>query len=167
MNTKQLLAAAALTGLSLGGITLASSASAQTDDVAPADIVLVDEDETTTTEAGTPDVGSDAASSDDSSKGRRGHRGGCDLSEAAEAIGIDEAELKAAVESGESIADVAEANGVDVDTVIDAMVSAKTERLAEKIDEGQITQAEADEKLADAEARITERVNETEAPAES
>ena len=60
---------------------------------------------------------------------------------------------------GQSIAQVAEANGVAVDTVIDAMVDAKAERLAEKVESGRITQAEADEKLADIEDRITDRVN--------
>ena len=43
--------------------------------------------------------------------------------------------------------------------MIDALVDAKADRLAEKVADGSITQAEADEKLADAEDRITDRVN--------
>ena len=54
---------------------------------------------------------------------------------AAEAIGITEDELRAALEDGQSIAQVAEANGVDVQTVIDAMVAAATERLEAAIAE--------------------------------
>ena len=54
---------------------------------------------------------------------------------AAEAIGITEDELRAALEDGQSIAQVAEANDVDVQTVIDAMVAAATERLEAAIDE--------------------------------
>ena len=42
---------------------------------------------------------------------------------------------RAALEDGQSIAQVAEANGVDVQTVIDAMVAAATERLEAAIDE--------------------------------
>ena len=63
------------------------------------------------------------------------HGGGEQLAAAAEAIGITEEELLAALQDGESIAQVAEANGVDVQTVIDAMVAAATERLEAAIDE--------------------------------
>lgn len=90
---------------------------------------------------------------------RRGHRGGCSLEAAATAIGIDEADLKAALDEGQTIAQVAEANGVAVDTVIDAMVDEKAEKLAEKVESGRITQEEADEKLAELEERITNKVN--------
>jgi transposase-like protein len=64
-----------------------------------------------------------------------GRHGGVQLSVAAEAIGITEDELRAALEDGQSIAQVAEANGVDVQTVIDAMVAAATERLEAAITE--------------------------------
>ena len=64
-----------------------------------------------------------------------GHHGGVQLEAAAEAIGITEDELRTALEDGQSIAQVAEANGVDVQTVIDAMVAAATERLEAAIDE--------------------------------
>ena len=59
---------------------------------------------------------------------------GAGLSVAADAIGITEAELRTALEGGQSIAQVAEANGVDVQKVIDAMVAAGTERLQSAID---------------------------------
>ena len=48
----------------------------------------------------------------DEREGRRGRRGGCGLEAAADAIGITETELRAALDEGQSIADVAEANGV-------------------------------------------------------
>ena len=64
------------------------------------------------------------------------HRGpGVQLEVAAEAIGITEDELRTALEDGQSIAQVAEANGVDPQAVIDAMVAAATERLESAIDE--------------------------------
>ena len=71
------------------------------------------------------------------SRAGRGHprdRGGVQLEVAAEAIGITEDELRAALADGQSIRQVAEANGVDVQTVIDAMVAAATERLEAAIE---------------------------------
>jgi len=69
-----------------------------------------------------------------SDAGFRGHRGGVQLETAAEAIGITEDELRAALADGQSIREVAEANGVDVQTVIDAMVAAATEQLEAAIE---------------------------------
>jgi hypothetical protein len=98
--------------------------------------------------------------------GRRGHHGpgrgfafraGFDA--AAEALGITEDELRAALEDGQSIAEVAEANGVDVQAVIDALVDEVETHLDEEVAEGDLTQAEADEKLANTTERITELVN--------
>lgn len=114
--------------------------------------VQTDEDAEDETEEGTEE-GSER------NRRHRGHRGGCSLEAAATAIGIDEADLRAAIDEGQTIADVAEANGVAVDTVITAMVDAKAERLAEKVESGRITQDEADEKLANAQDRISDRVN--------
>ncbi len=170
MKNKKVLTLAMIAGLTVGGLSVASVASAQSyggdqdasasdttdsnveaDTTDPGSIVLVQDE----ADGETPD----AEATPGERNGRRGHRGGCNLDDAAEAIGIDEADLRAAVESGDTIADVAEANGVDVDTVIDSMVEAKAEHIAEKVDEGRITQEEADEKLADLEAKITDRVN--------
>ncbi len=170
IKNKKVLTLAMLAGLTLGGLSVASVASAQsygdeqdssvakettveeTGSIEDATIVQVqaESDEGDTTEG-------DAVPGE--RNGRRGHRGGCDLDDAAAAIGIEEADLRTALDNGDTIADVAAANGVDVDDVIDAMVDSKAEHLAEKVEEGRITQAEADEKLADAEARITDRVN--------
>lgn len=170
MKNQKLLTVATLAGLTLGGLTAGSVAAAQSygDDPVAAEtsdssdstvdvelddggIILVQETE--------DDAEVDGDEVDGERGERRGHRGGCDLDEAAEAIGIDEAELRTAIENGDTIADVAAANGVDADVVIDAMVDAKAERIAEKVEEGRLTQAEADEKLADVETRIEDRVN--------
>ncbi len=91
--------------------------------------------------------------------GRHGRPGGCEINAAIEALGIDRADLRDAMRDGESIADVAEANGVDVDDVIAALVESATERINDAVTEGRLTQAEADERLADVEARVTDRVN--------
>ena len=75
--------------------------------------------------------------------GGPGGRGHIALSTAAEAIGISEDDLRAALADGQSIADVAEANGVDVQVVVDALVAEVTERLEE-------LEAELPERIADA-----------------
>ncbi len=173
MQNKKLLAITTLAGLTIGGISAVSVASAQSygsEQDAPTEetsdstveveqpvtdgVVQIQDVDESETDGTVPDE-----SAERQRHGRRGHRGGCNLEDAAAAIGIDEADLKAALESGDSIADVAQANGVDVDVVIDAMVEDKAEHIDEKVSEGRITQEEADEKLADLEAKITDRVN--------
>jgi len=87
------------------------------------------------------------------------HGGGADLSVAASTIGITDAELRTALESGQSIAAVATAKGVAPQDVIDAMVASMNQRLAESVASGKLTQAKADELAASATARITDVVN--------
>jgi hypothetical protein len=62
--------------------------------------------------------------------GRFGFRGE-GLATAAEALGMTEAELRTALAGGSSIAQVAETQGVDLQTVIDALVAAGTAHLQE------------------------------------
>ena len=76
---------------------------------------------------------STAAAPADPEGGFLGHRGDS-LAAAAEAIGISEDDLRTALEDGQSIAQVAEAEGVDVQIVIDALVADATERLEAAID---------------------------------
>ena len=52
---------------------------------------------------------------------------------AAAAIGVEEAALRDALAAGQTIAEVAEENGVDPQTVIDAIVAAETENLTEQV----------------------------------
>jgi ferredoxin len=56
--------------------------------------------------------------------GGRGPGGGPKLDVVVEALGITGEELRTALQEGQSIADIAEAQGVDVQTVIDALVAA-------------------------------------------
>jgi len=82
------------------------------------------------------------------------------LETAAEALGMTEDELRTALEpDGTSLADVAEAEGVEVGTLVDALVEAQQERIAQAVEDGRLTQEQADERLADLEERVTERVN--------
>ena len=93
--------------------------------------------------------------------GRRGgHHRGPDHEALAEVLGIDAEALHEALRSGETLAQVAEANGVDPQTVIDAMVAQATTRIDEAVADGKLDAAEADEKKAELTERITTMVNE-------
>ena len=91
--------------------------------------------------------------------GPGGRHGGPGLTEAATALGVTADELRTQLQSGTTIAQVAQAKGVDVQTVIDAMVTGLKTHLAQEVASGEHTQAEADQKLADATQRITDMVN--------
>lgn len=100
--------------------------------------------------------------------GRGGHGGpggrgggGHDLSAAATALGLTEAELKTALESGQTLAEVAKDHNVSVDTLVAALVKAETARIKQEVTDGRLTQAQADERLADLTKRVTDRVNRT------
>lgn len=77
-----------------------------------------------------------------------------------ELLGIDVEELQAAFQQGQTLAQIAGANDVDIQTVIDAKVAAATERINAAVEAGRLTADEADEKLAGLEAKVTARVNE-------
>jgi hypothetical protein len=94
--------------------------------------------------------------------GRGGHRHGMHigLEAAATALDMTADELREALSAdGATLASVAEAQGVDVQVVIDALVAEAQEHLDQAVADGRLTQEEADEKAADLEARITEMVN--------
>jgi uncharacterized protein YidB (DUF937 family) len=81
------------------------------------------------------------------------------LDAVATALGIDRSELRTALESGKTIADVASEKGVDVQTVIDAIVAEMNSHLDEAVANGRLTQAQADEMKANATQRATDLVN--------
>jgi hypothetical protein len=91
-------------------------------------------------------------------QGGHGHRGQ-GLEAAAEALGMDQAELRDQLRDGSTLAEIAQAQGVDVQVVIDALVAEAKAHLDEKVAEGDLTQEEADERLAEIAERITDRVN--------
>ncbi|MCI0710178.1 MAG: hypothetical protein L0154_08445 [Chloroflexi bacterium] len=95
-------------------------------------------------------------------RGGRGHHHGSHLIETiAEALEMEPEDIIEALqaEEGTTLADVIEANGGDVEAIIAAVVEEKTERLNEAVADGRLTQEEADERLAELEERITERLN--------
>jgi transposase-like protein len=80
---------------------------------------------------------------------------------AAEQLGMTPRELLAELraEDGRTIADVANEKGVDPDTIVEAVAQKASERLAQAVEKGKITQEEADEKLATLRERVTEAIN--------
>ena len=91
--------------------------------------------------------------------GRGGKGRGPGAEAAATALGLTGEELRTELDAGKTIAAVAIEKGVDLTTVTDAMLAAETTKLAEKVTAGEITQAQADERLSGEAERITERVN--------
>ena len=92
-------------------------------------------------------------------RARRSNRRSARSANVADAIGIETEDLRAELQDGASIADVAEANEVAVDDVIDALVANIEERLAAKVEEGRLTADEAAEKLESKTERIANKVN--------
>lgn len=90
--------------------------------------------------------------------GRRSSRA-THAADIAEILGISDDELTTARADGKSIADVAAEQGVEVQDVIDAIVTATTEKVNAAIEAGRIDQDRADEILGNAEERATEFVN--------
>ena len=92
-----------------------------------------------------------------------GHRGGPNLDAVASVLGITVDDVRAAVQGGQTIADLATANGKTAQDVIDALVAEVEQHFADEVASGEHTQEDADARIADATERITEFVNNTEA----
>lgn len=96
--------------------------------------------------------------------GPGGGRGGLALDEAAGLLGLTADELRTELQEGQSLAAVAEAQGVALETLVDGLVTAAQERLAERVSSGDITQEQADERLADLQERTTALVQSEDLP---
>lgn len=90
-------------------------------------------------------------------EGRFGFRPGLDV--AAETIGVTEEELRRSLRDGQTIAEVAEAEGVEVQTVIDALVEAATTRIDEAVADDRLGADRAEAIKAALPERITDLVN--------
>ncbi len=88
-----------------------------------------------------------------------GDKGRPDLDALAEVLGVSTSELKTQLQSGKTLAEIAAAQSVEVAKVIDTIVDDMKTKLAAKVASGEITQSEADAKLADITERVTEMVN--------
>lgn len=94
---------------------------------------------------------------------QRGRRGGGFLDREAKSrivadmIDVDVSELEAARENGESWKDVAEANGVDPETIVAALHDAEIAAINEAVANGDLTQEQADEIIARKELKMLVR----------
>lgn len=93
--------------------------------------------------------------------GRGGHGPGGRVSPEATAkvIGITVDQLRTAQQSGQTLAQIAEAHGVAKADLIKGLVEAAKTQLAADVKAGKLTQAQADEIASNLTARVTERVD--------
>ena len=93
----------------------------------------------------------------------RGHQGGfargMHLETAAGVIGLEVEALADALRDGQTIAEVAEANGSSATAVIDALVAEMNTKLDQAVEDGKLTTEQAEDVRADAPDRIEAMVN--------
>ena len=95
--------------------------------------------------------------------GRPGGRGP-GFAVVAKTLGLTEAEVRDAISNGQTLAQLAEANGSSAAALVDAILADIKTHLDEKVAAGDMTQAEADARLADVETHVTDFVNNTKPP---
>ena len=79
---------------------------------------------------------------------------------AAQVLGMDQADLVAELQTGLTIADVATANSVDLQDIVDAYLAPRADTLAQAVEAGRITQDQADAMLAEMAAEISANLQE-------
>ncbi len=96
-------------------------------------------------------------------KGRSGQRGQGQRGErgqtVADVLGVSVEELREAKAAGTTIAELAEANGVAVDAVVEALIADAAARIETAVENGRITEEQAADKLDAIEERIEAMVN--------
>lgn len=95
--------------------------------------------------------------------GRPGGRGP-GFAVVAETLGLTEEEVRQAVIDGQTLAELATANGSSAEALVDAILADIKSHMDEKVAAGDLTQEEADARLAEAEERVAEFVNNTKPP---
>jgi polyhydroxyalkanoate synthesis regulator phasin len=81
------------------------------------------------------------------------------LDAAATYLGVTTAQLQTDLQNGQTLADVAKAQGKDVDGLVTAMVNAASTKIDAAVKAGTLTQSQADAITADLKQRITDQVN--------
>jgi hypothetical protein len=93
-----------------------------------------------------------------------GHHWVRDLDAAAAFLGVSESELRATLESGKSLAQIAKEKDKSVDKLVDALVTATTKRLDQAVTDGRLTKAERDKIVAGLKEQTEAIVNRTAPP---
>lgn len=81
------------------------------------------------------------------------------LEDAAQVLGMTVGQLRTAMGSNKSLADVAASKGISKGSLIDKLLALVAEHLAADVKAGRLTQAQAEEMKANAKAHITEAVD--------
>jgi uncharacterized protein YidB (DUF937 family) len=81
------------------------------------------------------------------------------LDTAAEYLGVSEGDLRTELRDGKTLADVAKEKGKSVDGLADALVKASEERIAKAVEDGKLTQEQADKLKEGLRDRVTALVN--------
>ena len=77
----------------------------------------------------------------------------------ADQLAIDQATLVAELQSGKTMAEVITAHGGNVDTIVDAFLAPRADKIKEKVANEEITQVQADSYLAMMRAKVTQELN--------
>ncbi len=72
--------------------------------------------------------------------------GPCPAPHLAELLGLTAEELRAELQDGKTLGDVAKAQEVEMEVVVEALMAPMAEKLAQAVEAGKLTQEEADEK---------------------
>ncbi|WP_366292839.1 hypothetical protein [Paenibacillus sp. AN1007] len=83
------------------------------------------------------------------------------LDKLASILGVTTNELSSSLKNGDTLAEIASAQKVDVQTLIQQLVTDRTSDLQQELKDGKITQAQYDERAADLTEHITDLVNGT------
>lgn len=93
-----------------------------------------------------------------------GHAGRLAPEAVAEALGVTVEELRTARQSGKTLAQIAQDEGISRGELVDRLVAASKAQLAEDVEAGRLTQEQSDRLQQELEARIGERVDRTGPP---
>lgn len=137
-------------GLLAGGLALGSM-------VMPIGLANAHDGSTTTDSAAADSAPTDSTAGP-RGHGRGGPRAGAGSEVVQELLGMTHEEIRAALEGGQTLAELAEAEGVTEADLVAALVAEATERIDAAVAEDRIDEAKAAELKEDLEARITERV---------
>ncbi len=89
---------------------------------------------------------------------RRGNRG-AGFEALQETLGLSGEEIRAELAAGNTLADIAEAQGVSVDELADQLIAGMEERLDQAVENGRIDESRADEIREGLEEKVDERLN--------
>jgi hypothetical protein len=159
-------------GALLGGEAMMSSAQEGTGTPTPVPTAApTEDDDGEATPAPTDESTDDGSGSEDSgsedAQGSEGRRAGCGAGKglikeaASEVLGMSEEDLRAALREGQTLAEIAAAQGMSVEDFSTAVEANVTASLQEQLNAGEITQEEYDAAIANLQEKLDDIINAT------